>query len=291
MVRDEQGAWDGWFWSDGSPTISYANYPNAGFGLYCVNCHASAKTDVTFASMNNIIGNPLVFNTTMGQPNLTPPLAATSVAAANVAPSQRLTPEEDTAVHLKRDAKPDVPPALRSPASTGLRGAGRRRAAALASAVPKQMVSEWYDTATQTPPDKPRQMFLTSNQCIGCHDATQSNASMPNMIYQPPAAPTPTPGPPALNLSPYGEWRASMMGLSGRDPVFFAQLETEMNLHPEIADQTVDTCLSCHGVMGQRQIHLDKKGLMRLGYLDTLTNQTPAQPFAEYGALARDGVS
>ncbi len=34
-------------------------------------------------------------------------------------------------------------------------------------------------------------------------------------------------GPSPTNLSPYGEWRYSMMGLAGRDPIFFAQLDTE----------------------------------------------------------------
>ena len=32
-----------------------------------------------------------------------------------------------------------------------------------------------------------------------------------------------------LNVSPYGEWRWSPMGLAGRDPVFHAQLESEMS--------------------------------------------------------------
>lgn len=282
MVRDTQGSWDGWFWSDGSPNISYASYPNAGFGLYCLNCHASAKSDVTFSSMNNINGVPLVFNPTMAQPNMKKPLSSSSdvkALAAQVAPSQRLPPDEDLSVHLMRDAKPEGFEKRKSePSSSNL--------------IPKQFVSEWYDIAVQNPQNRSRQMFLTSNQCIGCHDATQNNASQPNMIYLPPStAPTPSAGPPAVNLSPYSEWRSSMMGLSGRDPVFFAQLETELNLHPEIADQTVDTCLSCHGVMGQRQIHLDDKGLMRLEYLDQKPYQTPAQPFGEYGALARDGVS
>jgi hypothetical protein len=36
------------------------------------------------------------------------------------------------------------------------------------------------------------------------------------------------------NLSQFGEWRYSMMGLAGRDPVFFAQLDTESTLHRRI---------------------------------------------------------
>ena len=47
-----------------------------------------------------------------------------------------------------------------------------------------------------------------------------------------------TPGPENLlvNLSPYGTWRTSPMGLAGRDPIFFAQLASEtQTFHPAIS--------------------------------------------------------
>ncbi|HYY98132.1 MAG TPA: hypothetical protein VE642_06050, partial [Pyrinomonadaceae bacterium] len=153
--------------------------------------------------------------------------------------------------------------------------------------VPKKFASEWYDTAVQNPQGQKAQMFITANQCFGCHDATQNNASIPNMIYPQIYTTGKTQTEMDVNVSPYGEWRSSMMGLSGRDPVFYSQLETEFNLHPELREQIVNTCLSCHGVMGQRQITLDKKGPFRLEYIDRFGSQ----PFAEYGGLARDGVS
>jgi cytochrome c553 len=295
MVRDKKGAWDGWFWSDGNP-ISYGSYPNAGFGLYCLNCHASAKTEVTFASLNNILGNAITFNATMppNQINIGVPQVQASIAA-----QKKLTPLEDISVHLKRsnDSENTHTDADGSLADMYMHIPRKPRTAtadAVALPTPKQMVSEWYDTATQRPQSQKQQMFLTSNQCIGCHDATQNNASMPNMVYQQifnfkSPSPTPTPTELDLNLSPYSEWRSSLMGLSGRDPVFFSQLETEMNLYPGIKDQIVNTCLSCHGVMGQRQIALDtgKPFEFKLDYLDRFG----AQPFAEYGGLARDGVS
>ncbi|HEX8424085.1 MAG TPA: hypothetical protein VF634_11765, partial [Pyrinomonadaceae bacterium] len=165
---------------------------------------------------------------------------------------------------------------------------------ATAEPTPKQLVNEWHDTANAKPQGQKPQMFLTSNQCIGCHDATQNNATMPNMFYpqiysSSSPSPTPTPTELDLNLSPYSEWRSSLMGLSGRDPVFFSQLETELNLYPGIKDQIVNTCLSCHGVMGQRQLVLDtgKPYEFKLDYLDRFGTQ----PYAEYGGLARDGVS
>ena len=46
-----------------------------------------------------------------------------------------------------------------------------------------------------------------------------------------------------INLSPYGEWRAALMGLSGRDPVFFAQLQSETNNLPTLTTCIETTCL------------------------------------------------
>jgi hypothetical protein len=106
------------------------------------------------------------------------------------------------------------------------------------------------------------------------------------MLYTPPGSST-------VNLSTYGEWRYSMMGLSGRDPVFFAQLDSESTIHNNIKGKpnapgfVQDTCLSCHGVMGQRQFHLDKGNAPgTLFTRDQLQDAT-----SPYGALARDGVS
>jgi hypothetical protein len=63
-----------------------------------------------------------------------------------------------------------------------------------------------------------------------------------------------------INLSPYGEWRGSPMGLAGRDPIFLAQLQGEVNHFPQIAPCMENTCLHCHGVMGQRQLAIDTPG-------------------------------
>jgi hypothetical protein len=302
MVKDKKGSWDGWFWSDGCQKIDYSGYPNAGFGLYCINCHASAQAEVTFSASRNILGDPMVFNQTMPPFDVSKqkatPVAAAPLRAVGIAPAQQLTPEEDVEVHLKRSLGGKSHERSRIDLVRHAPGIAAR-AAPNAAPTPKTLVSEWYDTVTQNPQGQKARAFVTSNQCFGCHDATQNNASIPNMVYPqiytvPDMAHPRTSGLTKekqkeldLNLSPYGEWRSSMMGLSGRDPVFYAQLETELNLHPEIREETVNTCLSCHGVMGQRQITLDKKGPFKLEYLD----RYGTQPHAEYGGLARDGVS
>ena len=130
-------------------------------------------------------------------------------------------------------------------------------------------------------------LFVTSNQCFSCHDATNNFPMPTNMLYPVPGTTT------ALNLSPDGEWRYSMMGLAGRDPVFFSQLNSEGTLHDNIKGKpnptgfVQDTCLSCHGVMGQRQFHIDKgNDPNTLFTRDILQDST-----SPYGALARDGIS
>jgi cytochrome c553 len=307
MVRDSKVAWDGWYWADGGPTISYQyNYPNAGYALYCMNCHAStAKTDLTFAAMRNITGDPLVFNPTMPPNQITVTQSPLQRGRAGntqtegrqgIRATPQATPQSEPGVHEKRDSRPSPaePEPNKLPRRKSVANFTLEASSAAVSKIPKQMVMEYYDTVTQGPRPKVRDSFLTSNQCIGCHDATQNNASQPNMYY--PQIYTTLPKKETteidLNLSPYGEWRASMMGLSGRDPIFFAQLETELALHPEQTDNIVGTCLSCHGVMGQRQIVQDGKGPFKLEYLDqTIGWPESSTPFAKYGALARDGVS
>src|SRR5512142_634336 len=64
MVRDRNGAADGWYWGEiwkGMQNDSYAPpfaVFNTGFGLYCVRCHASAESQMTFATAANVKGQP-----------------------------------------------------------------------------------------------------------------------------------------------------------------------------------------------------------------------------------------
>jgi len=150
------------------------------------------------------------------------------------------------------------------------------------------MVSEAYDHVVSPAASKGGpQEFITADQCASCHNATGTIAGfIPNMIYFG-ADDVP------VNLSSYGEWRYSMMGLAGRDPIFFAQLDTESTLHkhlegkPDGAAFVQDFCLRCHGVMGQRQFHIDNAN-----HPDRLfTRNMLEDPQSKYGALARDGVS
>src|SRR5690606_6782757 len=109
------------------------------------------------------------------------------------------------------------------------------------------------------------QEFITSNQCMSCHGGLLKPFG-PTMFL--PTGDTAEYGDEGWNISPYGEWRWTPMGLAGRDPIFLAQLESERALlkdkfssEPDeaarLSNVLEDTCLKCHGVMGRHQFHRD----------------------------------
>lgn len=105
--------------------------------------------------------------------------------------------------------------------------------------------------------------FITSNQCMSCHAGLMKPYG-PSMFV--PAGESSDYAEPGWHISPYGEWRWTPMGLAGRDPVFYAQMESEIarlnqEFKPEkselIADALVNTCMRCHGAMGKHQFDKD----------------------------------
>lgn len=292
MVRDSKGSHDGWFWGwfgwegwePDWPAQAGNGYPNMGFGQYCVNCHASAKDNSTFAALRNIKGEPgrpLAFLSQHWFQGRTTQQDDNFAALLN---HLRVVQESDDRTPQGAAASPVYNPHFVK--FYGLPFTRPERASALA------MPSQTYDNVwARAGTPKALQPFLTSDQCIGCHDAGSTGLQF-DMTE---------PGPDGrlLNLSPYGTWSTSPMGLAGRDPVFFAQLSSETEtFHPEASKLVEDTCLGCHGVMGQRQFKIDQKAAgngCELFSRDAL-NATPfpAGPHAKnatYGALGRDGVS
>ena len=79
MIRDAAASRDGWFWGwygwpdvDSGWKVDYPPAPSSplpfmGFGQYCVNCHASAHDNHTFASLNNIKGEGGTFLSFLAQ--------------------------------------------------------------------------------------------------------------------------------------------------------------------------------------------------------------------------------
>ena len=65
MVKDKRASYDGWYWSFQAPGYAPENpdidYPDSGFGLYCLRCHASAEKESTFSTVKNVEGDPISF--------------------------------------------------------------------------------------------------------------------------------------------------------------------------------------------------------------------------------------
>jgi hypothetical protein len=292
MVRDSKVAHDGWFWGwygwpphsgwSGSgwapdwPASSASAYPNMGFGQYCTNCHASAKDNQTFAALNNIKGepgHPLVFlsqNFFLDPSWQSQQTRIMQAAAAAAAPSEGAYDPAFSKTFYWPGGSPQRDTILAMPPST--------------------YDNVWVKPGAPTPASQ----FITSDQCVGCHSAggtgLQFDMTQPGDDTK------------LLNISPYGSWRGSPMGLAGRDPVFFAQLASETEkFHPAQSPFVQDTCLGCHGILGQRQSAIDNQ--MATGKCASFARQTlnavsyppsnnPVEQLAaQYGALGRDGIS
>ena len=276
MVRDSTASKDGWYWSYYGPGQAIDNpdaypydYPNSGFGQYCVRCHASAESDMTFSDLVNIEGYP-------GDP-------ITFRVDNSWVPEESYSTEEHVSHEgLAEAVTPGEAPEKHIPHDRSLNA----EFAQLFNQIPVMpahdvayLPSVGYDHVFAGA-DGPEQ-FLTSDQCLSCHDG-QGLPFGPNMYI-------PSSDGKNVNLSPYGEWNWSMMGLAGRDPIFYAQLESEIRLYPNRAAEIQNLCFTCHGVMGQRQLTIDHPNSLfneKIPYIkdhnDTLY---------KYGALARDGIS
>ncbi|HJZ81980.1 MAG TPA: cytochrome P460 family protein [Pyrinomonadaceae bacterium] len=262
MVKDKKGAYDGWYWSFHAPNYAADNpaidYPDSGFGLYCLRCHASAEKESTFITAKNVEGDPISFAIKVPTMSKQPPVgkdehqqvAETKEIRGGPFGTARKTPEPNFIALFR--GLPLVP-----------------------SAEVKKFPGESFDHVV--PDVGGPKGFVTSSQCLGCHSASTENmAFLFEDKVQPP-----------LNFSPYTEWRASMMGLAGRDPIFHAQLESEKTMRPAQTGFFDNTCYRCHGVMGQRQVELDK----HQPFLHAMVYALPGDADAKYGALARDGIS
>ena len=278
MVKDSSGAVDGWYWAffDSNPAETDPpmpqqpddhdfpfTYHDSGFGSYCVRCHASAESELTFITTDNIEGFPgepleyFVDDSWINDPNGPGPNPHPNERASQDAREAPLVGDfvnEDWLALY--DQFPDL---------------DRSKVQTIPPVTTDRVIADAHIG------------FVTSDQCEPCHSGDNSPFG-PNMIFND-----------EFDLSPFGEWRWGMMGLAGRDPVFYAQVDTETTLHGNTpggaftSDEIENLCLHCHGVMGQRQYVEDNP--------DELFTIEKARAFEEadqnrkYGGLARDGVS
>ncbi|MDB6026647.1 MAG: hypothetical protein JWM68_2870 [Verrucomicrobiales bacterium] len=281
MLRQKGASKDGWLWY-----IWFVNTPApfAQYGMsFCLSCHTSADNNqLTFIHLGNITGKDPTTDTYIKNPapgiSVRPRLSSRNSAPHfsfnnGIAAAEKM--DEDNRgmlAHLKQELKSNGPAA---------------ESAGLPAALPIDLVYN-HVPARPGPDGKNAAPFLTSDACVGCHDASYlQNNRLPMMML-------PNPGHSNyFNVSEWSEWNGSLMSQSGRDPVFLAQLEAERTMRPGYKDYISDFCFSCHGAMGQRQLHLDHAAQYFTPEVILSTpSSTNADPkLAKYGALARDGVS
>ncbi|SNT73834.1 hypothetical protein SAMN05444959_10614 [Paracoccus seriniphilus] len=326
MVKDSKLSHGGWFFASvyfANPDDMAARKPvidafappfspplaASGDGM-CMRCHASAAEELIFSALENIEGypgEPVIFRVDESWRDLPKPqkpgFGADLTEFIDLYFSDAHDPAAMRAAHLAAvKTSPDkvnsaflqmFPPAKGIDVShTDL----------------QTLPSEWLDHVPARPDDT--QHFLTSDNCLGCHGGLGGAPSGVTMFVKD--------GPDygdGYNISEYGEWRWSPMGLAGRDPIFYAQLESEYALLEQagagdLSGNLGTTCLSCHGAMGQRQLLIDAKndpdkGLnanvfkpeYALLHAPLTTQQLEQQiadgsyPYHEYGNLAREGIS
>jgi hypothetical protein len=306
MVKDSSGSYDGWFWSNpakGQCPVDNHQYPFAhplsGFGHYCIRCHAapqspgtdpgSAANEFTFASLRNIAGfpgEPLQFRVDDSW-RLEKPAAKPGSSTADNHPISH--PSCARSIPVDRPIRNADPRFL---AFFDSIGAGQLSEV---SHLPP-VTHDWVVSSRARPAE-----FLTSNQCMGCHAALVAPFG-PTMLV--PTGANADYGASARDVSPHGEWLWTPMGLAGRDPIFYAQLESELaalreefRSDPAVArewtETLTDTCLRCHAAMAKRQLDIDRPGAkFSLAHVLAAAGPSdhPGSGSSKYGALVRDGV-
>lgn len=325
MIKDSKGSKDGWYWGEFWSTQCTDNnnppfaIPYTGFGLYCLRCHASAEKEHTFSYARNIKGLPgepdtyfvdLSWTTPPApHPGPPPPPCGEPAPSDYGEPTAGHTaPAVDAARQLELLRQNSAAsPATVDPKFVAFYNSILPVPVGNVHKLPGETLDHIFPQKTPAPPGPvpipyPNQ-FLTSDSCMGCHSAgTYGNV----MLYSGGKQADGTV--PTMNVSPFGEWRWSPMGLAGRDPIFYAQLDSEIafvksffkNDPAKMAEKIKavnNTCFKCHGVMGKRQLDDDHGGTDKGNFEPALVNATydTPQPTDKrayiYGALARDGVS
>ncbi len=299
---------------------------------YCLACHSGADNDMaTFAYIGNLNGDDPSHYTAISNPaplNVPEPKPEVVAGHSSQTPSfGLLTDDIGKLLQLVEEHRDSHGPEMQARIDKHLGDIPKELAGLLDNYIQKSMSKPVSDPRAEPDPVVvatfgPRQVdgdsvvklpwdlfsdhtavtpddlktFVSSDNCRGCHDASLllGGRQPAMMMYRDPDHPD-TNGvddTQKYNISIYGEWGTSMMGLAGRDPIFLAQLESEHALRPGLKDWTSNLCLSCHQVAGQRQFHLDGQAG---AYTSDLTYAVPngkhLRPRAVYGALGRDGVT
>lgn len=299
MVRSAKASHDGWLWVlyyvPGNQSYHF-EYLTAQYGAsFCLSCHAQTSgDDMTFADLSNLTGHSQVTYVEIGEEDH--PTDPGHLGAPPTPPAQVYLRGQRTLLNALI-YQPLSPPLWHGNSEMLAMLASRTQAAAAKltpwPAMPLDLIDDHVvpKAAGRGSPHR----FATSDSCVGCHDASDLlNNVPPHMTVDiGKAIPTPIGGRTRYNLTPYGEWSGSLMSRASRDPIFRAQYEAELAEAPAAArDDTAALCVRCHAPMGAREVpELAKDPQAFYATIDGGLSHPMLDARAEYGGLARDGVS
>jgi len=307
MLRRPKDSRDGWFWAEISqeegrhgeakcqkPQLAWDSpetlrlddcRPPSSFGQPCLRCHSSER-DLTFSQASHLPENT----------------GGVHEPAQTIYNYRRVWRDEDARnPDYSYDAYRNTPASTyiasnpdRKAIARGLKSSDlafvKQYGIALNERAPREDVPRFFDHVVPKADDGKPDTFLTSNQCWGCHSAVAHIAEGPDSAGSMLArdGKLESGKPRFADVSPYGEWSVSMMGLAGRDPVFRAQREWETDHRSGCAKDITDLCYKCHGAAGQHQLHMDAPSRK---FEHDMVYALPDSPDGKYGSLARDGIT
>ncbi|HRI64775.1 MAG TPA: hypothetical protein PK156_11055 [Polyangium sp.] len=317
MIRRPADSRDGWFWGEvaqeearhgeiqcSQPTLLWSTTstlrmddcrPTSGFGQPCIRCHAS-QADHTYSQLNHLpeytggehIKSQTIYDYRRVWRDVDAENSAYEYDDYKNKPASTYIeshPDRNAMVYGLESANPEFVAQFGLPAD---------------EASPAVDIPRFFDHVVPKADDGAPDTFISSNQCWGCHSGVahigahpKDHGSLGSMLTKA-ETPVDKDGMPVntetwyADVSPWGEWSSSMMGLAGRDPVFRAQREWETDHRSGCADEITDLCYKCHGAAGQHQLHLDSANSL---FKHEMVYALPGTPDGKYGALARDGIT
>ncbi|MGE0444827.1 MAG: hypothetical protein AB7P99_06320 [Vicinamibacterales bacterium] len=121
------------------------------------------------------------------------------------------------------------------------------------------------DAPVPLPPGHPESLFVTSHDCMACHNGLTT--------------------PSGEDVSIGVSWRASMMANSSRDPYWHAGVRREIIDHPEAAEEIQNDCSLCHMPMSATRARAENRHSEIFAHLPISAGTS------DDDRLAADGVS
>jgi len=98
-------------------------------------------------------------------------------------------------------------------------------------------------------------VFLAAADCGQCHTASEPGDDPAVMRTPDPLVSENQPSPDGQDISPFYDWKSSVMANAFTDPYFRAVMMHETEVFPHLAGFIEDTCLTCHSPMARTHAH------------------------------------